>query len=60
MKWLTLLCVLFWSAAGVFGLIYPDKDWHISFVIASFTLAWIHVLQIVLYRKDVKDEKESP
>ena len=36
-----VICAVFWLAAAILGIIFPDRDWRISYVIASFTLCVI-------------------
>ena len=36
---LLILCTIFWLASAIMGIIFPDHDWRVSFIIASATLS---------------------
>lgn len=38
---LKLVCFLFWLAAATIGILFPDRDWRIPFIIASITISAI-------------------
>ena len=50
---LSILCVICWITLGVFALILPDRDWHVSLCIASFLLAAIFSIDTFRFSKDV-------
>ena len=56
---LLILCTLFWLASAVMGIIFPDHDWRISFIIASATLSAMMGILAVSDIRNARKEKND-
>ena len=53
---LFILCALFWLASAVMGIIFPDHDWRVSFIISSVTLS---VMMGIIAVSDIRRNHEG-
>jgi len=54
-----ILCTLFWVAAAVLGIVWPEHDWRISFIITSSALAYLMGITAVQETIRIKKEKRN-